>query len=179
MIKTTRIQFFSRLFALWAVLAVTASAGDRPELKWKPLEAGFAEAKRTNKKIMIDVYTDWCTWCKRLDRDVYGSADVAEYLDRQYVIIKLNAESKSKVVFDKTSYTEAELAQALGVSGYPTIIFFDSNGEPLDKLGGYVPANEFLPIIKYFGDGSYKTMTWKAYREQTDPPPKKNQPAKK
>ena len=172
-------RFFSRIVVLCALVVAAASAGDKPELKWRPLEAGFAEAKKSNKIIMIDVYTDWCGWCKKLDRDVYGSSDVADYLNRQYVIIKLNAESKSKVLFDKTSYTEAELSQAFGVSGYPTILFFDSNGEPLDKLGGFVPANEFLPIIKYFGDGAYKTMTWKAYREKTDPPARKSQPGKK
>ena len=157
------------LLVLLATCAAIATAGDKTELKWRNFEAGFAEAKISHKKIMLDVYTDWCGWCKRLDRDVYGNEEVAKYLIEEYVVIKLNAESNAKIRFDDTIYTEAELSQAFGVTGYPAIIFFDSTGAPLNKLAGYVPANEFLPIIRYFGDDSYKTISWNDYRKQHPP----------
>ena len=169
----TSLRFIVPLMVFAASTAVHGA-----DLKWKPFEEGFAEAKKTKKKIMIDVYTNWCGWCKRLDRDVYGNDKVADYLSQQYVIIKLNAESNSKIRFEDAAYTEAELARAFGVTGYPTIIFFNSDGEPLDKLGGYVAANQFLPIIKYFGENVYKTMTWQEYRQQPESS-SKQKPSKK
>jgi len=138
------------------------------ELKWKKFEAGFEEAKKSNKKIMLDVYTDWCGWCKKLDKDVYGNDKVAEYLSQQYVSIKLNAESGTRLKFDSNEYTEAQLAQAFGVTGYPAIIFFDSNGEPLDKISGYMPANDFLPVLKYFGEDFYKNTSWPDFKKTYD-----------
>lgn len=177
--QTISLRAFVRCTLLAAAVASSASAGEKQELKWRPFEAGFTEAKKTNKKIMIDVYTDWCLWCKRLDRDVYGNDQVAAYLNRQYITIKLNAESNAEIQFNETSYTEASLAQAFGVTGYPAIIFFDSNGEPLDKLGGYVPADQFLPVIKYFGDDIYKTMSWNEFRQQTEPTGKPKSSKKK
>ena len=56
-----------------------------------------------------------------------------------------------------------QLARKFGVTGYPTIIFLDSQGEPINSLGGYVNAEKFLPIIKFIGDDFYKTMKWDEY----------------
>jgi thioredoxin-related protein len=164
----------NRIASIAAFLLMTgavAFSGDTPRLAWKSLESGFAEARQANKKIMIDVYTDWCGWCKRLDKDTYSNDTVARYLGERYVIIKLNAESNTKVEFEGTPYTEATLAQAFGVNGYPTIIFFDSNGDPLDKIASYIPPAQFLPILMYFGDDAYKTVKWAEYSKKHSPPP--------
>ncbi len=146
------------------ILSAEASGG---ELKWRTFDAGLAEAKQSNKKILLDVYTDWCGWCKKLDKDVYANDKVAAYLNKAYVIIKLNAESNGKLTYRDKSLTEGGLAQAFGVRGYPTIIFLDSNGEPINSLGGYVAADRFLPIIMYIGDDKYKSMTWDEYRQKS------------
>ena len=153
---------------LLVVFASEAFAGGDKgaELQWKPFTDGFAEAKKSKKKIMLDVYTDWCGWCKRLDKDVYGNAKVATYLNDHYVVIKLNAESSKKVTYKDTSYTEREFAKYFGVSGYPIIIFFEQNGEPITPLGGYVASEKFLPIIKFIGEDFYKTMEFDAFTEE-------------
>ncbi len=165
-----------------AVLAATAAAladgkGDstKTALPWKPFDAGFAEARSSGKKIMLDVYTDWCVWCKRLDQNVYSNPAVADYLRKHYVIIKLNAESSAKVRYKDTTYTSADFAMGLGVTGYPTIYFFDSSGEPLDKLGGYVEADRFLPIIRFFGEDYFRKMSWQDYQKlPLDAPPRQS-----
>ena len=157
-----RWMYAGALLLLMPLLAVGG------ELKWKKFEAGFEEAKKSNKKIMLDVYTDWCGWCKKLDKDVYGNDKVAEYLSQQYVVIKLNAESGTRLKFDSTEYTEAQLSQAFGVTGYPAIIFFDSNGQPLDKINGYMPAADFLPVLKYFGEDFYKNTSWPDFKKSYD-----------
>ncbi|SRR5713101_6346095 len=148
-------------------LTLGLRAGDKSELKWKSFDAGFAEAKKNKKKVMVDVYTDWCGWCKRLDKDTYSNEKVIDYLNHQYVVVKMNAESTSKVTYKDSSYTEATLSHVFGITGYPTVIFFDASGEPINSLGGYVNAERFLPIIQYIGGDYYKSMTWDEYQNNT------------
>ncbi len=149
------------------LIAHSATGGDKQELKWKAFNAGFAEAKKNNKKVMVDVYTDWCGWCKRLDKDTYSNEKVIDYLNSQYVVVRMNAESTNKLTYKDSSYTEATLSRVFGITGYPTIIFFDASGEPINSLGGYVNAERFLPIIQFIGGDYYKSMTWDEYQKNS------------
>ena len=145
------------------------SAASKAELKWQPFEQGFAEAQKSDKKVILDVYTDWCGWCKKLDKDVYSDRRVVNYLNQHYVVVKLNAEDTSKISYkDKTS-SKAQLAGAFGVRGYPTIIFFGSNGDPINSLPGYVDADKFLTIVKYIGEDYYKNITWENFQKMEEP----------
>ncbi|MBI3765214.1 MAG: thioredoxin fold domain-containing protein [Ignavibacteriales bacterium] len=148
------------------ITVLLCRAGDKGELQWRNLTTGLEEAKKSNKKILLDIYTDWCGWCKKLDKDVYANEMVASYLKQQYVAVKLNAESDAKVTYKGQTTSEMELAQAFGIRSYPTIIFLDAAGEPINSLGGYVNAEKFLPIVKFIGEDYYKKMTWDQYREQ-------------
>ncbi len=157
-----------------AVLALTmsATAGEpqsstaaKAELKWQPFEQGFAEAQKNDKKVMLDVYTDWCGWCKRLDRDVYSDKRVVSYLNKHYVVVKLNAEDTTKVSYKDKTTSKVQLAGGFGVRGYPTIIFFGSNGDPINSLPGYVDADKFLTVVKYIGEDYYKKITWENFQK--------------
>ena len=160
------------VICLWLTLVAgldLSTAGDKIELRWKTLDSTtYAEAKKGEKKILVDVYTNWCGWCKRLDRDVYGNERIASYLDQRYVLVKINAESDSKVKYMDTTYTESGFAQALGVTGYPTIVFFDSDSKPITILGGYVGPEKFLPIAKFIGEDHYKKSSWDDFKKEYD-----------
>ena len=115
------------------VLGGTLSAG---EIVWAPsFEAGVRKAKTKDLPMMIDIYTDWCGWCKKLDKDVYTNAQVVA-LAKQFVSIKLNPEKDKK---------NGKLFQ---VDGFPAIIFTDSKGKEIRRIGGYKPAEQFLGEMK-------------------------------
>jgi len=141
-------------------------AGDKVDLKWRKFDEGVAEAKKTKKKILLDVYADWCKWCKKLDAEVYTDSKVASYLNKYYVLIKVNGESNDRLTHKNQRMTEEQLARVFGVTGFPTIIFLDSNAEIIDKLGGFVAADRFLPIIQYIGEDYYKKMKWDEFLEK-------------
>ena len=69
-------------------LHIPLIAGENSSLKWKSFDEGMAEAKKSNKKLLVDVYTDWCGWCKKMDASTYGNAEVAAYLNQQYYKFK-------------------------------------------------------------------------------------------
>ncbi len=153
------IFIFTTLF----LVSFIGYAGNKIELKWKKYDAGLAEAKKAKKKIIVDVYTDWCRWCKKLDKEVYANDSVAAYLEKQYILVKVNGESGEKVKYKGKQLTEMQLTQMLKVSGFPAIIFLDSSGEVIDRISGYVPPERFLPIAKYLGEDHFKKMTWDEY----------------
>lgn len=149
------------------LLLVTLSAGYAGEVKWRSFDAGLAEAKKTNKKVLLDVYTDWCKWCTKLDKEVYTNDKVSKYLLKAYVPVKLNGEGSAKVTYKSQTTTEMGLAQSFGIRSYPTIIFLDSDGEPINSLGGFVDADRFLPIITFIGDDHYKSISWEEFKAKS------------
>ena len=163
--------FYIFIFVLFVTSGLIAEDKIK-EMKWRKYDTGLTEAKKLKKKILVDVYTDWCKWCKKLDAEVYTEAKVAKYLDQQYIPVKINAESDEKVTYDGKKITEAELAARLGVSGYPTIIFLDTEGKYINKLASFVSADRFLPIMQYIGDDHYKKISWEEYQKKNTPPPK-------
>jgi thioredoxin-related protein len=133
------------------------------ELKWTNFTEGVKEAAAANKKVLVDVYTDWCGWCKKMDSDTYTDYQVKKFLNENYVLVKLNAESSEKEKIDTTEITDAQLAAAFGVNGYPTTVFLTSDGQPITAAPGYMKPAEFLNVLKYIGGDFYKKMEYPAY----------------
>jgi thioredoxin-related protein len=135
------------------LLLVCLLPSARAATAWRGWDAGLAEAGRTNRPVLVDVYTDWCGWCKRMDKDVYARADVQAYLARRFVVVKLNAEGSEAVSFQGKAYTSRTLAARFGVTGYPTTIFLSGKGAHLGNVPGYIPAEKFLLLLRFIGDG--------------------------
>ena len=151
------------LAGIFVSVTLLGSAGEKEHLKWMSFDEGIAHAKKNNKKVIIDVYTDWCGWCKRMDKDTYDNKDVATYLEKNYVVIKLNAESSKKLKFQDKDYTEQELSGAFGVTGFPTTIFLSSNGDPITLVPGYSDAKRFGHIISFIAEEHYLTTKFDDY----------------
>lgn len=133
------------------------------ESSWKPFNDGMAEAKRSNKKILIDVYTDWCGWCKKMDAQTYKDNAVAKYLADRYVLVKLNAESEKKLSYMGKEYTERQLAGAFGITGYPATLFLKADGEAITLYPGFADAENFRIILAYIAEDHYLTKKFDEY----------------
>jgi thioredoxin-related protein len=158
-----RIALALVVFFLLPVCMGTLRAGDKSKLQWFSFENGLVEARKTNKKVLVDVFTDWCGWCKKMDADTYSNPGIADYLQKKYVVVKLNAESSVKQAYKGKQYTERELASEFGVTGYPTTIFFTSDGIGITALPGYADATNFGTILSYIGDDHYLNTKFEDY----------------
>ena len=132
----------------------TGQASSAAEVRWRAWDVGLREAGKTQRPVLVDVYTDWCGWCKRMDRDVYSRPEVRNYLSSRFVTIRLNAEANDAARYEGRSWTSRSLASRFEVSGYPTTIFLRSNGEHLANLPGYIEADRFLLLLRYVGEGA-------------------------
>ncbi len=148
---------------LLAVPLSSCTSGGKTELKWVKFDQGLAEAQKTGKKVLIDVYTDWCGWCKRMDADTYSNTALASYLSSKYVLVKLNAESGNQVTYKGQKMTEQELAGAFGITGYPTTVFLKSSGEPITGYPGYADVRKFSDVASFIAEDHYLTQKFDAY----------------
>lgn len=133
------------------------------KIVWKSFDAGMSEAKKNGKKVLIDVYTDWCGWCKKMDAGTYSDKKVMEYLKKNFVVIKLNPEKDGTVTYDGKKYSAADFSQGMGVNGYPATLFLKSDGKPITLLPGYSEAEMFLHIISFIGDDHYEKKKFADY----------------
>ena len=126
-----------------------AEAKGGEKVQWLSFDAAVAKAQKENKHVVVDVYTNWCGWCKVMDRQTYGNADVAAYLMENFALAKVNGESAAKLMWQGKTLTEREFAKAVGVTGYPATYFMKPNSDILGGVAGYIKAPDMLIYTKY------------------------------
>jgi uncharacterized protein YyaL (SSP411 family) len=143
-------------------------------VKWYTIEEAFALTKKEPRKIMIDVYTDWCGWCKTMDSKTFNNPVIAAYLNKTYYPVKFNAEQKADVTLNGNTYKFVasgskgynQLAYELlnGKLGYPSIVFLTEDTKMLQLLQGYYEPKSFDVILKFFGGNAFKTTKWEDFQ---------------
>jgi thiol:disulfide interchange protein len=113
----------------------TRSSGPGVAFASGSFDEALARARGEKKLLLVDVYTDWCGWCKKMDREVFADERVAEAA-RGFVAVRVNAEKGGEKV-----------AQRYDVQGYPTILFVDGSGKIVKRIDGYVDAAEMLRVL--------------------------------
>ena len=146
----------------------TASAqknttGKKTELRWTSLETAIKNAADQDKPVLVDVYTDWCGWCKKMDREVFNDPEVSGTLDELFTLAKVNGESRESITYKNRKTDGVGIAQDFGIRGYHSLIFLDSRGDMLTLIPGFVDAEKFLPIVMFLGNKDYEKMEWEAY----------------
>lgn len=137
-------------------------------LTWYKYDEGLAKAKKEKKHVLVAFYTNWCGWCKRMDKNTYGDEEVKKFLKKSYVAIKVNAESKEKVEVDGKKLTESELAREYRVRSFPVTWFLKQSGEKIAPYLGYVDAPTFLNVLNYMKDDLYDKMSFEEYMKNQD-----------
>lgn len=136
-----------------------------PAVKWYTYAQAVALAKKSPRPIFVDVYTDWCGWCKVMDKNTFNHPEISSYLNKKFYPVKLNAESSEMTLYQGQALTNAQLATSIfKVSSYPTTVYLEADERVLQPLPGYLNPNQFNPIIHFIGDGNYKTTTWEEFQ---------------
>jgi len=138
---------------LLPLVVATAPAAPGAGPRWLEWNAGLKQAAASHRPVLVDVYTDWCGWCKRMDRDVYARPEIRDLLAQRFVTVKLDAESSDPATYEGREQNGRALAARFRVSGYPTTVFLRENGEHMVNVPGYVPADRFILLLRYIGDG--------------------------
>ena len=116
------------------------------KIAWqKDIDRALDIAKSDGKVIVVDVYTDWCGWCKKMDQVIYSDPLVVG-LSRQEVFLKLDAEDGGQ---------GQQFARRMGVRGYPTTVVIDGNGRKLKEVAGFIKTpRQFVDFVESARAGS-------------------------
>jgi len=149
------------------------------EIKWYTIEEAFQLSAQEPRILVIDVYTDWCGWCKRMDAATFSNPEIAAVLNTHFYPVKLNAEGKEDIVIGGNTYKFVdngrrgyhELAAVVtkGRLSYPTIACVDDRGRVLDPAPGYQDSERFMEFLNYYRDKAYETQTLQEFRDANKP----------
>jgi len=160
--------FLIMLLAAPALL-ITAQTAD---VKWYSIEEAAALAKTDPRPLFVDAYTDWCGWCKKLDKDTFSHPVIAEILNTKYYAVKFDAEGKEPVTFQGRKFVNDgslgkthQLAYALlqGQLGYPTVVFLTATSELITPVSGFKTPVQIEPMLIYFAGTSWQKQSYEEF----------------
>ena len=142
------------------------------KIQWMSLNEARAAQKVKPKKIFMDVYTNWCGPCKLLEKNTFQNPDVSRYISENYYAVKFNAEGTDVIKFYNQTFsnpnydpnrkgrnTTHQFTQYLGVKGYPTMVFFSEDGDPIMPLVGYYKPKQIELYLKMIKQGDYQVFS--------------------
>jgi len=125
--------------ALFIVLAVQAMhAGESIKFVDNDWEKSRADAKQQGKYLFVDAYTDWCYWCKVMDKKTFPDETVATFMNKNFVALKLEMEHKYGI----------NVTMKYRVNSFPTFLVFSPDGKLVYKISGYREPQSFLDELK-------------------------------
>lgn len=149
------------------------------EVQWMGWEEANQVLPAKDKKVLLNIYTEWCGWCKRMDHSTFRSPRIAEYINDNFHPIRFDAECKEKIEYQGKTYQFKdngkrgyhELAAKLlnGRMSLPSVVFMDEEHNLIQCIIGYKSPEEFEQILAYFAGDHYKEVPWSRFKQQYEP----------
>lgn len=162
------------LLAIGLLGALAGVAFGQEAVEWMTFEQAVDKLKDQPREVFVDVYTDWCGWCKVMDKNTFSDPRVAKLLNEEFYPVKFNAEQHEDVIVNGTTFKFVpsgangyhELAAALlnNQLSYPTGVFIDESFKKVYPMPGYRQPEEFYKLLAFFA-GDYQNGGDKAWEE--------------
>lgn len=173
--KVTLIASFLMIAALASVSWKQPASAPKPtgkgKVNWVTLKEAEGLWKTQKKPVLIDLYTDWCGWCKVMDKQTYSHEQVADYINSHFIPVKLDAETKEAIQWMgkgyayNSSYRVNMYAIYLtgGQLSFPTTVFIPADGSQPQPVPGFLEPKDIESILKYFGEGYYGKVAFQDF----------------
>ncbi len=156
------IQKLCSIVAFSFFLCIPGSAQEKESVEWLSFEQLEDSLVRRPKKVFIDFYTDWCTYCRKMDKVVFTKPEVIDLLNKQYYAVRFNAETESAITFGGQAFINDQLgtsrspihqiAQLLALRNgkftAPTLVVLDEEFKVTARYFEYMDSKGLLSILK-------------------------------
>ncbi|HET8859052.1 thioredoxin family protein [Marivirga sp.] len=136
--------------ALLAIFSFSIKPDKRlqKEINWLTITEAYKLNQKEPRKIFVDVYTNWCGWCKKMDKDTFSDPEVVDIVNEKFYAVKLNAESTEPITMAGDTTTAQIIARSMGVTGYPTIVYIKEDFKTIQSVPGYQNAQKFKNTLE-------------------------------
>ncbi|MCO5230898.1 MAG: DUF255 domain-containing protein [Chitinophagales bacterium] len=144
-------------------------------IKWMSLE-DIEKAQTTSPRpVLVSLNTSWCVWCKKMDESTFSDASVINYINNNFYALKFDAEADVNYNLKGKSYSLTTInnrkvhqlawdwGNVNGRIGYPTIVILDEKLDKLNASPGFKDVEAMTSLMKFYGEGIYKTKSWQDY----------------
>ncbi len=148
---------FTFFLSISLALTLTNTVQGQEAIQWMKFEEAIAANAKNPKMILVDVYTDWCGWCKKMDKDTFTDPRVIAHFQKNFYAVKLNAEDTNrKFPFMGKTFSEAEMAASMRVNSYPNFVVIEPGLQNIAQLPGYREPEAFLAGLAELIDKAFK-----------------------
>ncbi len=146
---------------------------------WMTWEEALQRVQEQPRKIVLDIYADWCDMCKHMESTTFQHPDLARYINQNFYPVKLNAQQREELQYrdkmyqfvkkGKVGYHELAAEFLRGRLTYPAVVFLDEDMELIQTFIGYKSPAQFEKIANYFGSDLYKRTPWSTFQRTFSP----------
>jgi len=154
-----KIIYFFRIIIITLLLSSFGIGADFE------LDKIIADAKKSNKEVMLFLHKDGCGFC---DRMVFNLEDnnISKAIEKELVFVDINRDDDETVSFQGYIGSNKAFLKKLGVDLYPTIFFLDGNSTFIYDVIGYRNKKTVMTTIQYIGSQAYKTQTFEEFEDE-------------
>ena len=172
-------RVFLLVLAVIAMSPAFAGEGNKKKspaansINWMTWDEVQTAMKKKPKKVWVDIYTDWCGWCKVMDKKTFSHPEVIKYMNDNFYAVKFNSEKDDNIRFRGKMYSikpenkvnDLAIELLRGQLSYPTFVFMEENFQNPIPVPGYQPAPQLQMILTYLKEEKYKTVQFEDYQK--------------
>ncbi len=142
-------------------------------IKWYTIEEADSLSNIYPKPIMIDVYTDWCGWCKHMMKTTFAHKGISNYININFYPVRFNAEGFDTIKYQGKTYTNLgngrkpkhDFAKYIlnNRFSFPTIVYIDKKRK-INPVPGYMKVHEIEPLLVYFVEEIHNALPYKSWK---------------
>ena len=171
--KTTAFQDFEKNYN--KSIYDSLRKDDTIKIKWLSFDQAVSENKKKPKKILINVYTNWCNSCNVMKKATLSNPVIAQYINDKFYAVDFDAQSMDSISFmgtkfgnggkEKNFFHDFIIAALKGNIILPNQLIFNEQNMMIDQLPYFMTPKTFEMILKYLGEDGYKKTKWEDYQK--------------